>query len=231
MLLLAIDTAGPACAVAVARDRAGGGAEIAAKTSEAMARGHAERLMPMIEAALRKAGTGFKDLDRVAVTTGPGSFTGVRVGIAAARGLALALDIPAIGIGSLEALAFPVRQSHNDGTAIAVLDARRDEVYARATDLSSGETLVEAAALTVTALAAKLTAAREPLVLIGVGAALLEPAIQGRTFEIVGKPATPDIEDVARLGLAAAADAKPPVPLYARDPDAKPQTDKAVARQ
>ena len=102
MLLLAIDTAGPDCAVALARSGAGG-AEILVRASERIGRGHAERLMPMIEAALRRsASVDFADLDRIAVTTGPGSFTGVRVGIAAARGLALALDIPAVGVGSLD---------------------------------------------------------------------------------------------------------------------------------
>src|SRR6266404_2143129 len=110
MLLLAIDTAGPDCAVALARSGADGG-KILVRTSERIGRGRAERLMPMIESALAEAGADFADLDRVAVTTGPGSFTGVRVGIAAARGLALALDIPAVGVRSLDALAFPIARS------------------------------------------------------------------------------------------------------------------------
>ena len=81
----------------------------------------------------------FSDLDRIAVTPGPGSFTGVRVGIAAARGLALALDIPAIGIGSLDALALPVVRSGNAGTVVAALDAKRHEVFVLAQDIASGE--------------------------------------------------------------------------------------------
>ena len=86
--------------------------------------------MPMIEATLSKAGVAFDDLDRIAVTTGPGSFTGVRVGVAAARGLALALDIPAVGIGSLEALASPLVRTARNGTVVAALDAKRGEVFA-----------------------------------------------------------------------------------------------------
>ena len=115
MLLLAIDTAGPDCGVALARLR-GGDAEILVSASERIGRGHAERLMPMIEAALDAAQVTFAELTRIAVTTGPGSFTGVRIGIAAARGLALALDIPAVGVGSLEALAYPAVRAGGDGT-------------------------------------------------------------------------------------------------------------------
>jgi len=225
MLLLAIDTAGPSCAVAIARDNT-----ILAQISEEIGRGHAERLMPMIEAGLAKAGVEFKDLDRVAVTTGPGSFTGVRVGIAAGRGLALALDIPAIGIRSLDALAFPVTRARDAGTVVAVLDARREEVYALAEDLGSGETLVAATAISAEALAATLEDVREPLILIGAGAPLVADALGNRDFEIAGTPQYPDIADVARLAISAP-QALPPTPLYARAADAKPQSDKALPRR
>src|SRR4051812_18694458 len=122
MLVLAIDTAGPDCAVALARfdaDRI----EILARGAESIGRGHAERLLPIIESVLSQAGCSFHDLDRVAVTVGPGSFTGVRVGIAAARGLALALNIPAVGVGTLDALALPILHAESIGTVVAVLDA------------------------------------------------------------------------------------------------------------
>jgi tRNA threonylcarbamoyladenosine biosynthesis protein TsaB len=225
MLLLAIDTAGPACAVAIVRDSA-----ILAQATEPIGRGHAERLMPMIASALGEAGVSFGDLDRIAVTTGPGSFTGVRVGIAAARGLALALDIPAVGIGSLDALAFPVTQSRSDGTVVATLDAKRGELYALVKDLGSKEALIPATAVSAEALAAMLEPAREPLILIGAGAPIVAAALQGRTVEIAGAPEYLDITDVARLGLALG-DASPPTPLYARAADAKPQAEKAIARQ
>lgn len=225
MLLLAIDTAGPSCAVAVARDNT-----ILAQISEEIGRGHAERLMPMIEAGLGEAGVAFKDLQGVAVTTGPGSFTGVRVGIAAARGLALALDIPAIGIGSLDALAFPVTRARDAGTVVAVLDARREEVYALAKDLGSGEARVAATAINADALAATLEDVREPLILIGAGAPLVADALGNRDFEIAGTPQYPDIADVARRAMSAP-QGLPPTPLYARAADAKPQSDKALPRR
>jgi tRNA threonylcarbamoyladenosine biosynthesis protein TsaB len=225
MLLLAIDTAGPSCAVAIARD-----STILAQISEEIGRGHAERLMPMIEAGLGEAGVAFKDLEGVAVTTGPGSFTGVRVGIAATRGLALALDIPAIGIGSLDALAFPVTRGHTAGTVVAVLDAKRDEVYALARDIGSGETLVAATAIRAVALAAALEQAREPLILIGAGAPLVSGVLGDREIAIAATPQYPNIADVGRLAMSAP-HASPPAPHYARAADAKPQSDKALPRR
>ncbi len=225
MLLLAIDTAGPACAVAVVRDR-----EVLARTSEEIGRGHAERLMPMIEAALSGARVAFADLNAVAVTTGPGSFTGVRVGVAAARGLALALGIPAIGIGSLDALAFPIVRERSSGTVVGALDAKRGDVYLLAKDLGSGETLVEASAVPVDLLAKVLMSAPRPLVLIGAGAPFVAAALDDGGIEIAVTPSYPEIADVARLATSTS-QASPPVPLYARAADAKPQADKALPRR
>jgi tRNA threonylcarbamoyladenosine biosynthesis protein TsaB len=100
MIVLAIDAALEACSVALVRD----GAELAS-ISETMARGQAERLAPMTREAVESAGIAFADIDRIAVTTGPGSFTGVRVGLSFARALALALGRPCVGISTLEARA------------------------------------------------------------------------------------------------------------------------------
>jgi tRNA threonylcarbamoyl adenosine modification protein YeaZ len=166
MLVLAFDTAGPDCAAALARSAADE-MDVLARASEKLGRGHAERLLPMIGELLREAGVTYADLDRIAVTTGPGSFTGVRVGVAAARALALALGIPAVGIGSLEALARPELQRHSEGTVVAVLDARRGEVYAMAADLGSGSVLIGPLAAPVETIAADLARAERPLVLVG----------------------------------------------------------------
>jgi tRNA threonylcarbamoyladenosine biosynthesis protein TsaB len=229
MLILALDTAGPNCAVALGRATGKGEPAIVAVREERLGRGHAERLMPMIEEVLAEAGMAFADLDRMAVTTGPGSFTGVRVGVAAARALALALDIPAVGVGSLAALAEPVRRTRGPGTVVAALDARRGEIFVAAGIFGSGETLLEPRSVTPAAAAQLLAAAPDPLILIGAGAPLLAEALGGRQFEIAGTAEYPDIVDVVRLGLKSDT-GRHPVPLYARGADAKPQSDKAIAR-
>ncbi len=117
--LLIFDTSGGACSAAVWAD-----GRIAAERFEAMARGQAERLLPMIEETLAAAGLGYGQLDAVGVTRGPGAFTGIRIGLAAARGLSLALGIPAIGITTFEALA--VRAP--EGCAVAI-DTKRGDVF------------------------------------------------------------------------------------------------------
>ena len=228
MLLLAIDTAGPNCAVALAASR-GGAPRILASTSERVDRGHAEHLMPMIAATLGCAGLSYSDLDRIAVTTGPGSFTGVRVGIAASRALALALDIPAVGVGSLAALASAVLQKHTKGTAVAALDAKRGEIYARVQDIASGAVLVEAAAMRVEDIAAMLRDAERPVWLSGSGSAALAGALADPHAIVADKHDAPEISAVTLLGFRAPADAAP-VPLYVRAADAKPQFGRAVER-
>src|SRR5580693_8596370 len=105
MLILAIDTALDACAAAVLDTDAG---KLIAQQSEAMKRGHAEALMPLIARVIKQAGIGFAALDRIAVTTGPGSFTGLRVGLSAARGIALAANKPVVGVTTLTAYAAPI---------------------------------------------------------------------------------------------------------------------------
>ena len=107
MRVLAIDTALAACSAAVLDTEHGG---IVAAESLPMARGHAEALMPLVARVMDQAGMAFSDLDRVVVTTGPGSFTGLRVGIAAARGIALAVDKPAVGLSTLFAYAAPANR-------------------------------------------------------------------------------------------------------------------------
>jgi tRNA threonylcarbamoyladenosine biosynthesis protein TsaB len=227
MLLLAFDTAGPNCAVAVARLGASGPA-ILSRATERVGRGHAERLEPMVKAALAAAKASFTDLGRIAVTTGPGSFTGVRVGIAFARGLALALDIPAIGVGSLEAIALPLERN-SEGTVVAVLDAKRGEVYALVRDIASSVALVDSEALRIEDLALRLSHARRPIVLTGAGAPLLARLLPEGDARIAATAEAPDICDVVESAISGSSSG-PPLPHYARGADAKPQADKAVAR-
>ncbi|MDZ4375405.1 MAG: tRNA (adenosine(37)-N6)-threonylcarbamoyltransferase complex dimerization subunit type 1 TsaB, partial [Phenylobacterium sp.] len=118
-MVLALDTCLNACSVAVLD-----GETVLAHHREVMARGHQERLAPMAQAAMAEAGRAFSDLDRIGVTVGPGSFTGLRVGVAFAKGLASAQGRPAVGVSTLEALA-----AGSPGLVAAALDARRDQLY------------------------------------------------------------------------------------------------------
>jgi tRNA threonylcarbamoyl adenosine modification protein YeaZ len=229
MLLLAFDTAGPQCAVALARGDQDS-FEILAGETERMVRGHAERLVPMIEAALDQSGLAFGDIERIAVTIGPGSFTGVRVGVAAGRGLGLALGIPVLGIGTLHALAAMAVESHRYGTAVAVLEARREEIYALVQDVASGRLLQGPAVGRVHELAGSLAALPKPLILTGAGAPLLAAALDEPELEMIRTAEAPEIASVAALGFRAAPGGPPPVPLYLRGADAKPQTGKALER-
>src|SRR5437879_5620503 len=124
MRVLAIDTALAACSAAVLDTDDGG---LVASQSLPMTRGHAEALMPLLVRLMQDADLAFRDIDRVVVTTGPGSFTGLRVGIAAARGIALAAGKPAVGVSTLAALAAP--HLGESSTVLAAIDARHGQVY------------------------------------------------------------------------------------------------------
>src|SRR5690349_23242771 len=126
MRVLAIDTALEACSVAVLDTER---AEARMHESLPMQRGHAEALMPLVARVLARASLAFSALDRVAVTTGPGSFTGLRVGIAAARGIALAAGKPAIGLSTLAAFAAPLIAADDTLPVVVAIDARHDNVY------------------------------------------------------------------------------------------------------
>lgn len=124
MIVLALDTALDACSVALVDDDAA-----LAMLSETMTRGQAERLAPMAREAMQEAGRTFKDVDRIAVTVGPGSFTGVRVGLSFARALALALDKPCVGVSTLEALAFQESEAGLRAAAVDTIGASYAALY------------------------------------------------------------------------------------------------------
>src|SRR6266404_1795689 len=126
MLILAIDTALDACAAAVLDTDA---SKIVAQESLPMKRGHAEALMPLIARVMKASGVAFAALDRIAVTTGPGSFTGLRVGLSAARGIALAASKPVVGLTTLSAYAAPIVGQNGEHPIITAIDARHDQVY------------------------------------------------------------------------------------------------------
>jgi tRNA threonylcarbamoyladenosine biosynthesis protein TsaB len=206
MLVLGLDTCLNACSVAVLD-----GERVLAHVTEAMARGHQERLAPMAQAAMAEAGVPFASLQRIGATVGPGSFTGLRVGVAFAKGLGSALSIPAVGVGSLEALA-----AEASGLVAAAIDARRDQIYLQVFD--DGEALMAPDVLPIGTAAARLVelGMGRALTLVGSGAPLLAEAAPGAT---VFMPEGCDARHVARL--AAARPATPIRPLYLRAPDAK----------
>ncbi|MEX0329555.1 MAG: tRNA (adenosine(37)-N6)-threonylcarbamoyltransferase complex dimerization subunit type 1 TsaB [Ruegeria sp.] len=121
--ILAFDTSAAHCAAALLR-----GTEIVALQSEMMRRGQAERLMPLLEDVLAEAGCGWRDLDAIGVGVGPGNFTGIRISVSAARGLALGLAVPAVGVTGFDALKFL------DPTRIPAIPAPRDQVYVQMPD-------------------------------------------------------------------------------------------------
>lgn len=220
MLILALDCSSHLCSAAV-YDAAQ--AAVVGKCVEDIERGHAERMMAVIDAALAAARTDFGALDRIGVTIGPGSFTGVRVGVATARGLALSLQVPAVGVTTLAAMAAAVR--HGDSPLMSVLDARRDEVYAQI--FSRGTAVTEAQLLPLQR-AAALAEAHE-VTLTGSGAPLVLDRLS-RPLHVAGERRAPPIEDVAALAAGIAPGA-PPSPLYLRAADAKPQTGFALPRR
>jgi tRNA threonylcarbamoyladenosine biosynthesis protein TsaB len=222
MNLLAIDTALEACSVAVA----GKGRPLLA-LSEVVGRGHAERLFGMIAAAMKELGLAFDDLDRIAVTVGPGSFTGLRVGIAAARGLGLAIGCPVAGIGTLEAHAASARRIAGDVPVMALLSARREEVYCQRF-AADGAALGSPAVGSAESFAAQVA---DGEFLAGSGADTVLSASSGRLPPVVHRNAAPDIRAVAELAVAAPSPTDAPHPLYLRPPDAKPAATVGVARR
>lgn len=221
MLILAIDTALDACAAAVLDTESG---SLIAQESLAMKRGHAEALMPLIARIIKASGVGFSRLDRIAVTTGPGSFTGLRVGLSAARGIALAASKPVVGLTTLSAYAAPVVSQNGEHPVISAIDARHDHVYFQAVSGNGGSLIRPKVAPIAEALeAANLGAAH----LVGNAAKILSerwPADVPPPFRVDAQPA-PDIAWVAWLGAAASPDTAPARPYYLRAPDAKPQKD------
>jgi tRNA threonylcarbamoyladenosine biosynthesis protein TsaB len=222
MLILAIDTALDACAAAVLDTSAG---NLVAQESQSMKRGHAEALMPLIARVMKASGVAFTALDRIAATTGPGSFTGLRVGLSAARGIALAAGKPVVGVTTLTAFAAPI-VSENGGPhpVLAAIDARHDHVYFQLV-AGDGSSLIKPKVAPITE---ALDAARAAApYLVGNAARILAERWPADTPPPVGinEQAAPDIAWVAWLGAAVDPESAPARPYYLRAPDAKPSKD------
>ncbi|GKQ55495.1 tRNA (adenosine(37)-N6)-threonylcarbamoyltransferase complex dimerization subunit type 1 TsaB [Bradyrhizobium sp. Ce-3] len=222
MIILAIDTALDACSAAVLDTDTG---KTLAIESQAMQRGHAEALMPLIGRVMRASGIGFAALDRIAVTTGPGSFTGLRVGLSAARGIALSASKPVVGLSTLAAYAAPVVAENGQTAILSAIDARHDHVYFQLVGGDGSPVIKPKVAPIEEALAASQHGA---LHLVGNAANILAerwPADAAPPVKVDRQPA-PDIIWVAWVGAAVDPETAPPRPFYLRAPDAKPPKDR-----
>ena len=215
MLVLGMDTSLQACSVALV-NRASG--EVLSHRRELMERGQAEVLPDMVDAVMMEVGDPYDVLAVVAATRGPGSFTGVRIGLSFARALAATLEIPITSMTTLEAIARNVAHNPERLPIAAIIDARREEVYMQAFD-ADFEPLTEARLVAVREAPSHLPPG--PCLLVGTGAALLKDEERGRV------PADADpLPDAAVVALHAPVEpmpTEPPEPLYLRPPDAKPQ--------
>ena len=243
MIVLGIDAACAACSVAIWRD-----GRILAADRMATERGHAEILMPMLGRTLARAGLGFAALTGLAVTVGPGSFTGIRTAIATARGLALALDCPIVGVTTLEAIAHAARGAALSGQfarraarggrsaapCLVALDTRRADLYVQ-TFAPDGAARTRPEAAMPQDVAASWS---DPAVLLaGNAAQRIAPLLRERGLAVAVAPGdgNPDARVVAelaavRLSAAFGADAFPAVPLYLRAPDATKPADRGRLR-
>jgi len=206
MRILALDTAGSACSVAIAD-----GELLLATHCQEMRHGHAEALMPMVDAAMREAGLAASDIDVVAVSLGPGGFTGIRVGLAAAHGIALAAQARLCGVSSFAAVAAPL-----DGRILVALDSRRADLYVQ---LFNPDSEIEAVMPDRLAewLAARGVAG--PIAVAGDAAETAAAAIPGQARTLPGTaPDACGVLAAARRILASDADPAPPRALYLRPP-------------
>ena len=224
MRVLAFDTTCAACSVALWHDDT-----VEAAFHDPTVHGQAELLMPAIERVMAEADVAYSDIDRIGVTVGPGSFTGVRVGLATARALAVALDRPAIGILTSAVLA---QEAINSGgeidTPVAVaIDARRAELYLHCFD-RNGAALEDPQCLLPEDAAQYL--AKDRWQIVGDGAAILEPLLELRSEPVLepgprgnvsqSGPIYPDATLLASMVATQAVPEAPPQPVYVRPPDA-----------
>lgn len=227
MKILALDTALGACSVIIfdaLNDT------ILCSDTAVLERGHAEILLPMVRKCMEKAQISFSQLDRIAVTIGPGSYTGIRVGIAAARAIGLAAQKPVVGVATLSALIAPLIAFRGKGLSAAAIDARHEHVYFQAV-AHGGRPIAPAAYLSISD--ARRLIGAGPVMLAGSGAARLayECLSHGIEALLSSEPDYPNPLWVAKLAAIADPHQALPKPLYLKAPDAVPQTRSIIARK
>ncbi len=226
MRVLAIDTSCAGCSVAIYD---GDTRHVLACESQAMLRGHAEALPAMVQAVLTGVEGGVNSLGKVAVGVGPGSFTGIRIGLSMARAIAVSLEIPVVGVPTLVAFVGPLLDNPRPGVIASVIDARHGQVYFQLFESKGRQILAPRVATLRDAVRA---IGSGPVRIVGDAAvALAEEALRaGAEADASEAVPYPDIVALARIGLAADPASWPPRPLYVKAPDAHPAQGYAVAR-
>lgn len=231
MNILAIDTCLGALSVGVGRDHPDGRFCVTER-HELRVTGHAEHVVPIIEIEMARAGLAFRDLARVAVTLGPGTFTGLRTGIAVARALRLSADLEVVGMSSLAVMAHRIfeiaEEGEDDRPVLIAVDARRGRLYAQLFGGGALDPLIPPSEMTAD-VAADL-ALQHGARLAGSGVRLIAEAMPGEGDATV---VCDDLEPHAGDLVWLAPQLEPLVdvtPLYIRPPDAKPQADKRLTR-
>ncbi|MGD9866906.1 MAG: tRNA (adenosine(37)-N6)-threonylcarbamoyltransferase complex dimerization subunit type 1 TsaB [Hyphomicrobiales bacterium] len=230
MIVLAIETSMQPCSAAVLGAGGEGDGLFCERRENAI--GNADGLMPMVERVMASAKMRYDRIGRIAVTTGPGTFTGIRVGIAAARSLALATGAGLVGIPSLEVIAQQLRQELRGerGVFAIACDARKGQVYVAAYG-ADGAVLLDPAVADPAAAAALIAAAGGPVFIAGSGARMVADAAPSMGFDVVPGDWLPDAGMLARMAAAREPSRTPVQPLYLRPPDARPQPDMALPRK
>lgn len=225
---LSLDTCNNLCAVALSRLDEGAFHLIASDTQD-LGRGHAEVLADQIQQILSDTDIPPTELSRIAVTTGPGSFTGQRVGLALARTLSATLNVEAVGVGVLDTLIFEAQvQMPGLATYCAISDAKRDGVYIKAIE-NDGSVALEANLIAVSDISKQLARLKAPFAITGSGAAFVDKDMFAATCRHIDV-LFPSIQSIAQIGHGLNAADNPAAPLYLRDADAKPQSPKHVLR-
>lgn len=216
MTLLAIDTSESACSIALLD----GGTVVDSK-SEMIGRGHAERLLPLIEERLVATGLTYSDLTRIAVTTGPGTFTGLRIGLAVARGLALQGSLPCVGLTGLQVLAASANEQAGTAPVYAVIAGRAGQAFVQKFTSDRFLDSVDAVANLDMGNIVKMIDG-DPGTVVNTSREITE-LFAGRGIEVISLEAI-DVVTLGRLALDLDPETHPPEPTYFRAADAKKAT-------
>lgn len=226
MRILALDTALGLCSACVLDGATG---MTLSAESFIMDKGHAESLMPLIERVIARVPGKFQTIERVAVSVGPGSFTGLRVALAAARAFGVALRVPVVGVTTLSAFALPYLFDESERVIASVIDARHEHLYAQIMS-HDAQILMPPDVISISAMADQLRG--KSVRVVGNGARLIENWLIDRGEDVLcdGDLPGPDIESIAHLGLIATPHLAQPTPMYLKPPDALPQQNGRLPR-